>query len=106
MPGGAARHKWVYWPHMTVGECLLFKMFDSDADTARFCLHSAFVDPTAAPDAPERRSTELRCIVFFGDETAVPPDFASSFIAPHLIKGSADQDLSPKVELLPPTDEW
>ena len=32
--------------------------------------------------------------------------FASSFVAPHLIKGSADQDLSPKVELLPPTDDW
>jgi len=73
---------------------------------ARFSLHSAFVDPTAAVDAPERRSVELRCIVFFGDGAAVPADFASNFVAPHLAKGSADQDLSPRVELLPPTEAW
>ena len=45
-------------------------------------------------------------IVFFGDEHAVPADFASTFVAPHLVEGSADQDLNPSVELLPPTDEW
>ena len=28
----------------------------------------------------------------------MPGDFASSFVAPHLTKGSADQDLSPKVD--------
>lgn len=106
VPGGASRHRWTYFPQMTVGESLLFKMFDSDDSRARFCLHSAFVDPAAAPDAPERRSVELRTIVFFGDDAAVPADFARGFVAPHLVKGSADQDLNPKVELLPPTDEW
>ena len=41
-------------------------------------------------------------IVFFGDEHAVPADFASTFVAPHLRKGSPDQDLTPeRIEMLP-----
>ena len=32
---------------------------------ATFCLHSAFKDPTTAPDCPARESIEIRTIVFF-----------------------------------------
>lgn len=84
-------HRWVYYPHMTPGECLLFKVFDSKEDgCARFCLHTAFSDPTCPTSAPPRESIELRCIAFFGD---LPTDFAQSFVAPHLVPGP-DQDLT------------
>jgi hypothetical protein len=31
---------------------------------ARFTPHSAFIDPTASPDAPPRESIEVRTLVF------------------------------------------
>jgi len=101
----SAEHKWVYFPRMEPGECIVFKVFDSATDgRARFSLHSAFNDPTADPCAPVRRSVEVRCIVFNGD---LPDDFASSFVAPHLEEGSPDQDLAPQsTEVLPLSSEW
>jgi len=98
-------HRWVYFPSMQPGECLVFKVFDSATDgRARFSLHAAFQDPNADPSAPERRSVELRCIVFTGD---LPENFASSFIAPHLCEGSPDQELAPeRTEILPVSESW
>jgi len=99
-------HRWVYFPNMTAGECIVFKVFDSAVDgRARLCLHSAFVDPTSPADAPARESIEFRTVVFFGD---LPADFASNFVAPHLEIGSADQALEAPVEISlgPMSDEW
>lgn len=98
--------RWVYYPEMECGECLVFKVFDSATDgRARFSLHSAFEDPTSPPDAPARESVELRCIVFFDE---LPESFASGFVAPHLAEGSADRlDVSPeRIEIEPASDEW
>mmetsp|Transcript_104952 Transcript_104952/g.301758 ORF Transcript_104952/g.301758 Transcript_104952/m.301758 type:complete len:342 (+) Transcript_104952:71-1096(+) len=99
------QHRWVYYKDMEPGECLLLKVFDSaDDGRARFSLHAAFHDPTAAADAPSRESIELRCIVFFGD---LPAGFGDSFIAPHLLPNSPDQEVAPKrVEASLPSDEW
>lgn len=98
--------RWVYYPEMERGECLVFKVFDSATDgRARFSLHSAFEDPTSPPDAPARESVELRCVVFFDE---LPESFASGFVAPHLTEGSADRlDVSPeRIEIAPASDEW
>jgi len=64
----AARHRWYYFPKMQMDEVLLFKQFDSDtALPGRMTFHTAFVDPTARPDAPERQSIECRAFLFFPD---------------------------------------
>ncbi len=58
-------HRWFYFPHMQRDEVMLIKCYDSDAHRARFTAHSAFDDPTSAPDAAPRESIEVRTIAFF-----------------------------------------
>ena len=61
-----AKHEWYYFPRMARDEALVFKVFDSATDgRARFTAHSAFADPTSAPDAAPRESIEMRTIAFF-----------------------------------------
>jgi hypothetical protein len=77
----ASRHQWYYYPAMTRDEALLIKQWDSagplarskgrqsDSDEAQspctFSFHSAFQDPSTPPDAPERLSIEVRCVVMY-----------------------------------------
>ncbi|MGF1465798.1 MAG: CmcJ/NvfI family oxidoreductase [Sandaracinaceae bacterium] len=77
----ADHHGWHYFPAMTRDEGLLLKQWDSAGTLARsrgargdgddpegagtFSLHSAFDDPTTPPDAPDRRSIEVRCAVLY-----------------------------------------
>lgn len=58
-------HRWFTFPQMTMAEALLIKTYDSDAERARFTIHTAFEDPAAPPDAPPRESIETRCFAFF-----------------------------------------
>ncbi|GAN76963.1 hypothetical protein Asru_0205_04 [Acidisphaera rubrifaciens HS-AP3] len=59
-------HHWWYFPGMLPEHALLLKTYDSVEDgRARFLGHSAFDDPTTAPDAPARESIELRTIAFY-----------------------------------------
>jgi len=59
-------HRWNYFPRMERHEAALIKCFDSLKDgRARFSLHTAFEDPTTAPDAPPRESIEIRTLAFF-----------------------------------------
>ena len=59
-------HQWFYFPQMQMDEALVFKTYDSATDgRSRFTIHTSFVDPDAAPDAPVRESIETRCFVFF-----------------------------------------
>lgn len=61
-----AAHEWFWFPRMTRNEALVFKVFDSDeTKPSRFTAHSAFDDPTSAPDAPPRESIETRTFAFF-----------------------------------------
>ncbi len=75
------RHRWLYYPAMTHDEALLIKQWDShgplalssgessDASEpdapATFSFHSAFDDPSTPPDAPDRTSIEVRCVVLY-----------------------------------------
>jgi hypothetical protein len=74
-------HRWVCYPGMTGDEALLIKQWDSDGKMARtkgaeadssepqspctFSFHTAFDDLSAPPDAPDRWSIEVRCIVVY-----------------------------------------
>jgi len=58
------RHRWYYAPRMQPDEVLAFKLFDSDRSRVQLTGHTAFDDPTAAPDAPARESIEIRTISF------------------------------------------
>lgn len=75
------QHDWYYFPAMTGDEALLIKQWDSAGTLARtqgaagdgsdvqapctFSFHSAFVDRATPPDAPDRWSIEVRCIVLY-----------------------------------------
>jgi len=60
------KHQWYWFPRMRPDEALLLKIYDSrEEGTARFTAHTAFEDPTGAPEAPPRRSIELRALVFW-----------------------------------------
>jgi hypothetical protein len=59
-------HRWYWYPRQEPSEATLLKVYDSATDgRARLTAHSAFDDPTSAPDAPARRSIELRALVFW-----------------------------------------
>jgi hypothetical protein len=62
------RHRWYYAPRMQPTEILAFKLFDSDPARVQWTGHTAFDDPTAAPDAPPRESIEIRTISFMAAE--------------------------------------
>lgn len=77
----AARHRWYFYPALTRDEVILIKQWDSAGPLARsqgarsdasspdtpctFSFHSAFVDPEAPADAPDRWSIEVRCMVIY-----------------------------------------
>ena len=77
----ADRHRWFYFPEMSPDEALLIKQWDSAGTLAQsqgrladasnpeaactFSYHSAFYDPNTPPDAPDRQSIEVRCIVIY-----------------------------------------
>ena len=74
-------HRWYCYPALTRDEALLIKQWDSAGGLARtkgakadakcadapcsFSFHTAFEDPTTAPDAPDRWSIEVRCIALY-----------------------------------------
>jgi hypothetical protein len=78
----APQHHWYYSPDMAGDEALLIKQWDSAGVLAKtagaagdgsdlqapctFSFHSAFEDPATSPDAPDRWSIEVRCIVIYG----------------------------------------
>ena len=59
-------HVFYYLSEMTPEETYIFKVYDTDAGAGvRFTAHTAFDDPTSAPDARPRESVESRALVFF-----------------------------------------
>lgn len=75
------RHQWFYYPSMTGEEALLIKQWDSAGTLSQsrgaagdaaggnapctFSFHSAFEDRATPPDAPDRWSIEVRCMVLY-----------------------------------------
>jgi hypothetical protein len=60
------KHRWYYYPHMQPDEVLAFRLLDTGDPTLRMTAHTAFEDPTSAPDAPKRLSYEIRTIAVLG----------------------------------------
>jgi hypothetical protein len=57
---------WYWFPRMRREEALVFKTYESLKDgRARWTAHTAFHEPTAAPDARPRESIEIRTLAFF-----------------------------------------
>ena len=56
--------RWYYYPGMHPNEVLAFKIFDSEMQRPHTTAHSAFEDPSSAPDAEPRISYEIRTISF------------------------------------------
>ena len=79
----APQHGWWYYPAATCDEAVLIKQWDSAGALARsggshsdasagdgdapctFSFHTAFKDPNTPPDAPDRQSIEVRCVVLY-----------------------------------------
>jgi hypothetical protein len=60
------RHRWYWYPQQTPAEATLLKVYDSATDgRSRMSAHTAFDDPASPPDAPPRRSIEIRSILFW-----------------------------------------
>jgi hypothetical protein len=59
-------HVWYWFPRMRRDEAVVFKTYESlDDGRARWTAHTAFHDPTSAPDARPRESIEIRTLAFF-----------------------------------------
>ena len=79
----APRHGWWWYPAVTRDEALLIKQWDSAGGLARsggargdaasgkdgapctFSFHTAYKDPAAPPDARDRQSIEVRCVLLY-----------------------------------------
>ena len=59
------KHRWIYFPEMRRDEAIVFKVYDSDKNRARFTAHTSFRDPATPPNAPPRQSIEMRAFAFF-----------------------------------------
>ena len=60
------RHRWYWYPRQAPYEATLLKIYDSATDgRARLTAHTAFDDASSAPDAPARRSIEIRALLFW-----------------------------------------
>jgi hypothetical protein len=58
-------HRWIYFPEMRRDEAIVFKVYDSDKNRARFTAHTSFEDPATPPGAPPRQSIEMRAFALF-----------------------------------------
>jgi len=75
-------HKWFYYSRMRKDECLVFKVYDKKEDGPRFVFHTAFEDATTPPNAPPRKSIEVRAIAFFDPPPLGKEEFANAKMVP------------------------
>ena len=54
-------HSWVTFPHMNMGEAVIFRTFDS-SDPHGAIYHTAADDPSTTPQSPARHSIEVRAL--------------------------------------------
>ena len=54
------------------------QVYDKKVDGPRFVFHTAFTDPASPPDAPPRRSIEVRAIAFFDPPELKAEDLANA----------------------------
>ena len=65
MPVRNPDHEFYYFSDMATDELLFIKQLDSRPDRASLCPHTSFDDPTSDPNAPPRRSIEVRMMAVF-----------------------------------------
>ncbi len=58
-------HRWSVFPRMTRDEALVFKVYDSRNDLARYTAHTSFSLPGSAEGAAPRESIEVRTLALF-----------------------------------------
>lgn len=58
-------HRWSYFSRMKRDEALVFKVYDSRRDVARFVPHGSFDHPITPADPPPRESLEVRTLALF-----------------------------------------
>lgn len=61
-------HAWYTFPKLALNEVVTFRTFDSrcvEEDRAFWTPHTAFRDPNAGPNAPQRESVEMRALCLF-----------------------------------------
>jgi hypothetical protein len=64
------KHKWYFASEMSSDEVALIRIYDSKRDgRARRVLHSAFEDPKTKDSKSLRQSIEVRCLVFWEDQS-------------------------------------
>ncbi|KAG4413917.1 hypothetical protein IFR04_012932 [Cadophora malorum] len=57
-------HRWYFQSRHRPDEALLVKIYDSNTEVkARYCPHTSFKLPNVHPDAPSRKSIEVRALV-------------------------------------------
>lgn len=59
------RHRWVWFPDMTVEEALVFVTNDNDPTQPHHVPHSAFNNPLCPPNTPPRASIEMRAAAYW-----------------------------------------
>lgn len=78
------RHRWFYYPNMTIAEAIVFMQYDSDCRRpCRYTFHTSLADPNG-PVNFNRESIELRLVAWFPDPDPLNntlPDFS---VPPHM----------------------
>ncbi len=68
-PADPEEHDWYTFPALQHDEVVVFRTYDSccvEENRPFWTPHSAFRDPHAGPDAPQRESVEMRALCLFG----------------------------------------
>ena len=65
IPVANPAHRFYYVSRMATDELLFIKQLDTRAGRAKVCPHTSFDDPASPPDAPPRRSIEVRMMAAF-----------------------------------------
>ena len=65
MPMRNASHRFYYVSRMATDEVLFIKQLDTRGRRAAICPHTSFDDPASPPEAPPRRSIEVRMMAIF-----------------------------------------
>ncbi|ETS77611.1 hypothetical protein PFICI_09673 [Pestalotiopsis fici W106-1] len=63
------QQRWYYLDHQESHEVTFIKIWDSKDGTAKLCPHGAFQHPHAPTNAKLRESVEVRCLVFYENES-------------------------------------
>jgi len=83
-------------PHVSRLQPPCVQVYDKKEDGGpRFVFHTAFTDPASPPDAPPRRSIEVRAIAFYDPPPLAPEELATR-AAPGSSTGAAHPHRDPR----------